>query len=156
MAVTPNLSQLQSVGDFSMVLQHPLVGGGAAISLVGFKVEGNVIDSDQIMDNSKVVPLIGGLNVIITNRVIAGSLRFPAVRGNGDPLSGDIVAISHFLQQLGDNVGGILRVSWGQNGVTKSITFFNVCVKRCKPVNIMGNDVGEYGVEWTYGSYVES
>lgn len=152
----PNLSQLQSVGDFSMVLQHPLIAGGAAISLVGFKIEGNVIDSDQIIDNSKVVPLIGGLVVIITNRVLAGSMRFAAVRTSGDMTQGDIVALSHYLQNIGDNIGGTLRVSWGQNGQNKSITFSGVCVKRCKAVNIMGNDVAEYGVEWTFGTYIES
>lgn len=152
----PNISQLQSVGDFAMVLLHPLVSGGAAVSLVGFKVEGDVIDSDQIIDNSKVVPLIGGLNAIIVNRIVAGTLRFNAVRTTGDPAQGDIIAICHFLQLAGDNVGGTLRVSWGQNGVTKSITFAPVVVKRCKAVHIMGNDVAEYGVELTYGGYSET
>jgi hypothetical protein len=153
MPVTPNMSQLQSVGDFSLVLQHPLVAGGAAINLVGFKVEGNVLDSDQIMDNSKVVPLIGGIVVIITNRVKAGRLMFASVQTTGDPLQGDVVAVSQFLQNIGDNVGGTLRASWGQNGNTLSRTFTTACVKRVKPIIIMGNDVGEYAVEWTFGNY---
>jgi hypothetical protein len=156
MPANPSLSQLQSVGDFSVVLLHPLVGAGAAISLVGFKVEGDVVDSDQVIDNAKVVPLIGGIVVMITNTIKAGVLRFTAVRSSGDPLLGDIIAISHLLQDIGDNVGGIVRFSWGQNGKIRSVTCTTVTVKRCKAIHIQGNDVADYGVEWAFGSFTET
>lgn len=149
----PNLSQVQSVGDFSAVLNHPLVGGGASISLVGFKLDGTIIEGDQDIDNAKVIPLVGGIVQIITNAVRAGVLRWTAIHNSGDPLKGDIVAISQFLQGLGDNVGGTLRVSWGQNGVTIAKTFFPCVVKRCKPIAIAGNDLPDYAVEWAYGSF---
>jgi hypothetical protein len=149
----PGLSQMQSVGDFSLVLTHPLVNGGASVSLVGFKVESSIVDTDQQVDNSKVVPLVGGIVAIITNTIKAGTLRFAAVRTSGDPTQGDIVAVSQLLQSIGDNVGGTLRASWGQNGAIKAVAFTNVTVKRCKPLHIMGNDVAEYDVQWSYGNW---
>ena len=152
----PAISQLQSVGDFSLVLTHPLVNAGASVSLVGFKVEGSIIDSDQEMDNAKVVPLIGQIVAIITNTIRAGTLRFSAVRTTGDPAKGDIVAVSQLLQSIGDNVGGVLRASWGQNAGIRSVVFSTVTVKRCKPIHIMGNDVAEYDVQWVYGDWVAS
>ena len=152
----PAISQLQSVGDFSLVLTHPLVNAGASVSLVGFKVEGSIIDSDQEMDNAKVVPLIGQIVAIITNTIRAGTLRFSAVRTTGDPAKGDIVAVSQLLQSIGDNVGGVLRASWGQNAGIRSVVFSTVTVKRCKPIHITGNDVAEYDVQWVYGDWVAS
>jgi hypothetical protein len=149
----PAISQLMSVGDFALTYTHPLVNGGASVGLVGFKVNGSIIDSDQEMDNAKVVPLIGQIVDIITNVVRAGTLRFNAVRTTGDPTLGDIVAISQLLQTIGDNVGGTLRASWGQNGVIKAVSFTAVTVKRCKPIHIMGNDVAEYDVQWVYGDW---
>lgn len=149
----PAISQLQSVGDFSLVLTHPLVNGGASVSLVGFKVEGDVIDSDQVIDNAKVVPLIGQIVAIITNTIKAGRLRFSAVRTTGDPALGDIVAVSQLLQSIGDNIGGVLRASWGQNGAIKAVVFTTVTVARCKPIHIQGNDIAEYDVQWVYGDW---
>jgi uncharacterized protein YunC (DUF1805 family) len=148
-----NQSQVQSVGDFSAVFTHPLIAGGAAVSLVGFKVEGSIVDSDQLIDNSKVVALIGGLSVIITNNIKSGTLRWTGVRTSGDPAQGDLVAISQYLQDVGDNVGGNLRVSWGQNGVTKYVNFTPITVKRVKALVLAGNDVPDYAIEWEYGSF---
>jgi hypothetical protein len=149
----PSISQMQSVGDFSLVLTHPLVNAGKSVSLVGFKVESSIIDSDQAMDNAKVVPLIGQIVAIITNTIRAGTLRFTAVRTTGDPTQGDIVAVSQLLQTLGDNIGGTLRASWGQNGAIKAVAFTAVTVKRCKPIHIMGNDIADYDVQWVYGDW---
>ena len=148
------LSQMPSVGDFSLALTHALINAGASISLVGFKVEASIIDADQQVDNSKVVPLVGQVVVIITNTIRAGTLRFSAVRTTGDPSLGDVVAVSQFLQSVGDNIGGTLRCSWSQNGKIQSVTFMNVTVKRCKAIHIMGNDVAEYDVQWSYGDWV--
>jgi hypothetical protein len=149
----PALSQLQSVGDFSLVLTHPLVNGGTTISLIGFKVQGDVVDTDQEMDNAKVVPLIGQIVAIITNTIRAGTLRFSAVRTSGSAALGDIVAISQLLQTIGDNIGGTLRASWSQNGAIQAVTMTTCTVKRCKPLHIQGNDIAEYDVQWVYGDW---
>ena len=149
----PSISQLQSEGDFSLVLTHPLVNGGASVSLVGFKVQGDVVDTDQEMDNAKVVPLIGQIVAVITNTIRAGTLRFAAVRTTGNPALGDIVAVSQLLQTIGDNIGGTMRASWGQNGKIQAVTLTTVTVKRCKPLHIQGNDIAEYDVQWVYGDW---
>jgi hypothetical protein len=153
MAVNPNQSQVQSVGDFSAVFSHPLLAAGAAVSLVGFKLEGAILDGEQSIDNAKVVPLIGGVVVILTNTVLSGILTWTCVETTGDPLQGDVVAISRFLQNLGDNIGGTLRVSWGQNGEIRARTFTNCVVQRVKSIAIAGNDVPDVGVKWVYGRY---
>jgi len=144
---------IQSVGDFSAVFTHPNVLAGAQIGLIGFKVEGQIVDGSQVLDNSKIVPLIGGNTITITNTVRSGTLTWTCVPTSGDAAKGDIVAISQMLQQLGDNVGGILRFSYGMNGSQRSVTFIGVTVKRCKPLSLQGNDVPDYAVEWNYADF---
>jgi hypothetical protein len=153
MPVNPNQSQVQSVGDFSAVFQHPLLAANAAVSLVGFKLEGAILDGEQSIDNAKIVPLIGGIVVILTNTVLSGTLTWTTVGTTDDPLQGDVVAISRFLQSLGDNIGGILRVSWGQNGATRVRTFYQCVVARAKSIALAGNDVPDQGVKWVYARY---
>ena len=67
----PFISQMISAGDLSFALTHPLINGGTSVSLVGFKIEGTPVDSDQEMDNAKVVPLVGGVADVYTNTVRA-------------------------------------------------------------------------------------
>jgi hypothetical protein len=153
MPVNPNVSQVQSVGDFSAVFSHPLLLGGASIGLVGFKLEGAVVDGEQSIDNAKVIPLIGGVVVILVNTVLSGVLTWTCVETTGDPAQGDVVAISRYLQAIGDNVGGTLRVSWGQNAKTRARTFTNCVVQRVKSIAIAGNDVPDVGVRWLYGGF---
>ena len=116
----------------------------------GFKVDDDVVDSDQLMDNSKVIALIGGITVTITNNVTAGMLRFNAASITNDPLTGDIVAwCRSSCTALGDNVGGLWRISFTQNGVIRSMTFFTVTVRRCPPLKLKGNDLAIYPTQRT-------
>lgn len=149
----PALSQMQSVGDFTLVYTHPLLNSGNPIGWVGFKVDASIVSAEQEMDNAKVVALIGGIVVVITNTVRAGRLRFAAVRTSGDLTKGDIVAACQALQQSGDNVGGTLRAAWGQNGQIVAYTFSGVTVARCQPLHIMGNDVADYDVQLVYSDW---
>jgi hypothetical protein len=153
---TQDKSQVQSVGDFSAVFTHPLVSAGAAISLVGFKLEGAIIDGEQSIDNAKVVPLLGGIVVILTNTVMSGILTWTCVETTGVVTDGDIVAISRYLQSIGDNIGGTLRVSWGCNGTTRVRNFTHVVVQRVKSIVVAGNDIPDYAVKWTYGGYTDT
>lgn len=149
---------VQSVGasDLSLVLSHPVLenaGYPASLSLTGFKLEGQFLGTDQIMDNAKVVPLLNGDSITITNTNRAGVIRFTCTRAAGSIVKGDIVAIANTLQELGDNVGGTLVVSFGFNGATFKVTFFAVCVKRAPPLVMAGNDVPDYAVELTYADF---
>jgi hypothetical protein len=149
----PFISQMISAGDLSFAFTHQLVNGGQSVSLVGFKIEGDPVDSDQEMDNAKVVPLIGGTADVYTNTVRAGTLRFAGTRTTNQIAYGDIVAICQYLQKVGDNVGGTLTASWSQNGAIVSVTFIGVAVKRCKPLHIKTMDAAEYDVQFVYIDY---
>jgi hypothetical protein len=149
----PFISQFVSAGDLSFALTHPLVNGGNSVSLVGFKIEGDPVDSDQEMDNAKVVPLVGGVSDVFTNTVRAGTLRFAGTRTTNNIAYGDIVAICQYLQHIGDNEGGTLRASWSQNGGIVSVQFTGVTVKRCKPLHIKTMDAGEYDIQLVYIDY---
>lgn len=149
-------NSVQSVGDFTAVLQHPNVLGGAAIPLTGFKLEGTMIDGSQLLDNSKIIALVNGDTVTLTNTVKAGTITWTCIPSTFDEAGGDIVAISQLLQTVGDNVGGTLRVSFGLNGATFAITFTGVTMKRVPPLKLAGNDIPDYAVEWNYGDYEKS
>ena len=115
---------VQTVGNFNAAFSHPLVLAGAAVNLKGFKLEDVFIHTDQLMDNSKMIPLVDGGTVTITNSVLAGRLTINALRvsnpqsggfsgQNFTDLSGDFILIANFLQALGDYVGGTLTLTWG-------------------------------------------
>ena len=162
-------NMVQTVGNFIASFSHPLVAAGAAISLKGFKLEDVFVHTDQLMDNSKLIPLVDGGTVTITNAMLAGRVTINALRV-GNPasggfigtsfsdLSGDLVLIANFLQALGDNTGGTLTLSWGigitGQQATAKITFSAVTVARCPPAIIAGNDLPVYPVVLNYASYL--
>lgn len=145
---------VQSVGDLSFALIHPLVNGGASTTLTGFKMEGDILNSAQLMENAKVVPLIGGNSVTITNNNRSGKITFSCIKHTDDPMKGDITAIANELLKIGDNSGGTLRCSFGMNGKNFSRTFLAVCLCTAPPLKIAGNDLPDYGIEFTYADYM--
>lgn len=144
---------VQSVGDFQASYIHPMVQGGVPLQLTGFKMEGEIINTAQLMDNSKVVPLLNGDSITITNSNRSGTITFSACKLTGDIAKGDVTAIGSYLQSVGDSVGGTLRISFGLNGATFSITFLAVTIKTCPPLKLSGNDVPDYSVEWNYADF---
>ena len=160
---------VQTVGNFNAAFSHPLVLAGAAINLKGFKLEDVFVHTDQLMDNSKMIPLVDGGTVTITNSVLAGRITINALRvGNPQSggfsgqtfsdLSGDFILIANFLQALGDNVGGTLTLSWGVSvsgkPFTANVSFSTVIVARCPPAIIAGNDLSVYPIVLNYASYM--
>ena len=160
---------VQTVGNFNAAFSHPLVLAGAAVNLKGFKLEDVFIHTDQLMDNSKMIPLVDGGTVTITNSVLAGRLTINALRvgnpqsggfsgQNFTDLSGDFILIANFLQALGDNVGGTLTLSWGVgisgSQSTEKISFSTATVARCPPVIIAGNDLPVNPIVLNYASYM--
>lgn len=144
---------VQSVGDFTISFVHPLVAGGANITFTGFKLEGNIIDADQMLDNSKVVLLIDGA-ISITNSARAGTIKLTCVKTSDDPNKGDVTAIANILSSAGDSQGGTMRVSFGLNGVPIARSFIGATLKRCKPLVVDGNDVPDYGIEFNYQDWL--
>jgi len=149
---------VQSVGnsDLSIILSHPVLaaaGYPADIALTGFKLEGQFLNTEQLLDNSKVVPLLSGDTISITNTNRSGSITFSCTRASGTLANGDIVAVANKLQELGDNSGGTLTVSYGFNGKVFKVTFFSVTVRSAPPLLMAGNDVPDYSVRFNYGDY---
>ena len=161
-------NMVQTVGNFVASFTHPLILSGAAVTLKGFKLEDVFVHSDQLLDNSKMIPLVDGGTVTITNAVLAGRLTINAMRV-GNPASGgysgtsftdtsgDLILIANFLQALGDNVGGTLTLSWGigisGQQATSKISFNTVTIARCPPAIIAGNDLPVYPVVMNYASF---
>lgn len=149
---------VQSVGnsDLSIILSHPVLaaaGYPADIALTGFKLESQFLNTEQLLDNSKVVPLLSGDTISITNTNRSGTITFNCTRASGTLVNGDIVAVANKLQELGDNAGGTLTVSYGFNGAVFKVTFFSVTVRNAPPLLMAGNDVPDYSVKFNYGDY---
>ena len=137
-----------AAGQVTVTLIHPLWNGGAPTSIEGFKLEAQMIQAQQAMDSSKIIPLANGNTVTITNNNGAGTVTFNVVK---TATAGDMVTIASALKKMGDSQGGILKITQQVNGRTESTTFYACTVKSCPPLNIQGNDVPEYQVVWNYG-----
>jgi hypothetical protein len=152
----PGLNVVQTVGDFTLTLIHPLIGAGAAITLQGFLMDQEFLTTQQILDNVKRKVLVGGGTVALTNNVKAGELTLNCVQvsSTGNPLDGDVPLIASILQDLADSQGGLLRAVFGFNGGNQAINFLSVLLKSSPPLKLAGNDVPVYPTVFSYGSYV--
>ena len=65
-----------AAGQFAVTLTHPLWNGGTPTTIGGFKLEGQMVQDQQLMDNSKVIALANGNTITITNNNKSGSLTF--------------------------------------------------------------------------------
>lgn len=140
-----------AAGQFTVTLIHPLWNDGTPTTIGGFKLEGQMVQDQQAMDNSKVIALANGNTITITNSNKSGSLTFNVTATAGDD---DMVRIAKFLRSVGDSVGGTIRITQEINGVTDGDTY-NACTVRSVPNRIIqGNDASDYPVVWNYGEYV--
>lgn len=162
---------IQAVGNFSAKYSSPVLAtlvtqdssytgitaanGVGSIYLTGFKLESMIVQASQQIDNSKVVPLVNGDSITLTNICKAGTLSFNASRTSAGINGGDCVAIFDYVRSQGD-VGGTLELSWLMNGSTHKMIFTGVCIKNIPPLALAGNDVPDYNVQLTYSSYTDS
>lgn len=141
-----------AAGQFTATLIHPLWNDGTPTTIDGFRMEGQMVQTQQAMDSSKVICLANGNTISITNNNGAGTLSFNVVK---TATAGDMVKIANFLRRAGDSVGGIIRITQEINGTTEAVTFEACTVKSCPPLNIQGNDAADYQVVWNYGNSSE-
>lgn len=159
---------IQAVGNFSAkytseVLrtlrdadsQYSGIDENGSIFLVGFKLESVIVSAAQQIDNAKVIPLVNGDSITLTNICKAGTLSFNASRTAGGLNDGDCVSVLDYVRSQGD-VGGRLELSWLMNGATHKMIFSGVCVKNIPPLTLAGNDVPDYNVQLTYSNYTDS
>lgn len=140
-----------AAGQFTVTLIHPLWNGGVPTSIEGFKLEGQMVQAQQSMDNSKVIALANGNTITITNNNGAGSLTFNVTTTK---TKGDMISIANFLKTVGDSIGGTIRITQEVNGITQGTNFISCTVKSCPPLVIQGNDAPDYQVVWNYGEVV--
>lgn len=140
-----------AAGQPTCTLIHPLYNAGVPTTIEGFKLEGQMVNAQQAMGNSKIVPLANGNTVTITNNNGAGKLTFNVVRTGG---KGDMVKIANYLKSIGDSIGGAIRITQEINGRTEGMTFAPATVETCPPLNIQGNDAAENQVVWNYGAVI--
>lgn len=152
-----SLSSLAANDEYKKGVTAAAIGTSAAgsVYLTGFKLESMIVSAEQQIDNAKLVPLVNGDSITLTNLCKAGVLSFNAARTAAGIVGGDCIAIFDFVRTQGDD-GGILEISWRMNGKNRKIIFSGVCVQRCPPLAIAGNDVADYNITLTYASYSDS
>lgn len=162
---------IQAVGNFSAKYTSPVlktlqekdsqyagnnkIDTNGSIYLVGFKLESVIVSASQQIDNSKVIPLVNGDSITLTNICKAGTLSFNASRTAGGLADGDCVSVFDYVRSQGD-VGGTLELSWLMNGAVHKMIFSGVCIKNVPPLTLAGNDVPDYNVQLTYSNYTDS
>lgn len=140
-----------AAGQFTVTLTHPLINDGTPTTIGGFKLEGQMVQDQQAMDNSKVIALANGNTITITNNNVSGSLTFSVTATNDE---GDMVRIAKILKRAGDSIGGTIRITQEVNGATDGDTYYACTVKSCPNRIIQGNDAPDYQVVWNYGEYI--
>lgn len=140
-----------AAGQFTVTLTHPLWNDGNPVTIGGFKLEGQMVQDQQALDNSKIVVLANGNTITITNSNKSGTLTFNVTATNSND---DMVKIAKYLKSVGDSVGGTIRITQEINGTTDGDTYSPCTVKNCPNRIIQGNDAADYAVVWNYGEYV--
>ena len=159
---------VECVGRVSFLFQHPILDALAdanaskygaiknGVYLTGFKLEDVLIRTEGMIANAKLVPLLNGDTMTLTNANKSGVMTIACTRTAAGIEGGDLVAIADFIRSQGDSNGGNLTVKWTRNGADKQITFKAVCVQDCPPLQYAGNDLPSYGVKLTYATYSDA
>lgn len=144
---------VQAVGDVTITYQHPSINGNNPITLKGFKLQQQFLDAEQAVDNSVIIPILGGGSIQLTNTNLSGTITFNCTRVDSADNSGDIVNVAQQQQQLADSIGATITVTFGFNGAVFNIEFIKCTVKRCPPIKLAGNDAPDYSVQFNYGRW---
>lgn len=159
---------VECVGRVSFLLKHPILEAlakakpdkygalSSGVYLTGFKLESVLISSDQQIQNAKLIPLLNGDTMTLTNSHKAGTLTIACTRTAAGITGGDLIAVGDFIRSQGDSDGGTLEVAWTRNGEDKKLTFVKVCFAQCPPLHYAGNDLPDMDVKLTYATYRDS
>jgi hypothetical protein len=149
-------NSVQSVGNSTYTFTHPLVNGGQPVNIVGIKLDAEYLSAKQQVDTSKVTLLVDGSAITLTNVARAGMVTISAADTGGTVADGNMVAIARELQQIGDSLGGQLRVATTINGIVNAITLLFMTLKTFDLIKLAGNDIPTYPVEWNYQDWTFS
>lgn len=135
------------------------VAAKTEITLTGFKLNAQFLDTSQALQNSVLIPLLNGGSIQLTNGNKAGSITFTVIRmGSSIDTTtkvGDITAIADAQRAVagGDSIGATIIIKWEFNNKTYSIGFYNCTVVECPPLKIAGNDAPDYSVTFNYSHW---
>ena len=154
---------VECVGRIKFLFKHPLLDAlssksgyealNGGVYLTGFKLEDVAIRTAGMIANAKLIPMLNGDTMTLTNSNKSGIMSIACTRTAAGILGGDLVAVADFIRSQGDSSGGTLEVSWERNGEQKQIEFKKVCVQDCPPMQYAGNDLPSYDVKLTYATY---
>lgn len=138
-----------TIGDKTII-------ANAAVTLTGFKLNDQFVDTSQTLQNSVIIPLLNGGSIQLTNANKAGSITFSVIRigANIDENNVcDISAIADAQRATGDSVGATITVAWEFNGLAYSIKFSKCTVVDAPPLKLAGNDAPSYNVVFNYATW---
>ena len=156
---------VQATGESTISYTYPkdlLIGtdtlkAKTAVTLTGFKLNSQFVDTAQALQNSVLIPLLNGGSIQLTNANKAGSITFSVIRvgANLDSANNkcDITAIADAQRNMGDSVGATLTVTWNFDGKTYSIKFEKCTVVDTPPLKLAGNDAPDYSVTFNYATW---
>ena len=156
-------SSIQSVVNTTVTIIHPGLNAGAATLIAGIKLEGEFISTEQLVDNSKRVPMIDGSTVAMVNGVTAGimTMNMNRISPNTSAAATDLIMAATQIQKSGMNtVGAQITVTYQISGSMTGSTpsketwqFIGCVLQRVPPLKLSGNDVPTYTIIWSYDDY---
>lgn len=147
MAASTAIHTVISAGQFTVTLTHSLYNDGKPTTIGGFKLEGQMVQEQQVVESSKIVPLANGGTITITNNNDSGTLTFAVTKQTGLQ---DMVKAALALRRAGDSVGGTIAITQEINGKSETETYYKATVKSVPKQLIQGNDAPDYQVVWNY------
>jgi hypothetical protein len=172
---------VQNVGDIKIYFAHAKLfnggSGGQKMLLGGFRLQGEIMSLQQLVDNSVLVPLLGGGSVQLTNSNQSGQITFNSIRTsmlmggfpaaidiNGVPTElgkvgeydpdglYDMVSVADYLRSIngGDSTGGTFKIESTFNGSTFVIYLKKATLVRSPPFLASGNDAPNYQTIFNY------
>ena len=156
---------VQATGESTITYSYPKslkigttdLKANTAVTLTGFKLNDQFIDTAQALQNSVLIPLLNGGSIQLTNANKAGSITFNVIRIganlNTDTNVCDITAIADAQRSSGDSVGATITVAWQFNGLSYSIKFEKCTVVDTPPLKLAGNDAPSYSVTFNYATW---
>ena len=154
-----NNSTVQSVQSFSGKYKHPLIAGGATLSLQGFFLEEEFFTTDQQIENSKIKLLVGGGGIGITNAVRSGTVTlksFPTGLENkldSTSIYGNIVALAMLQRDSNDSTGSEITIQINQGTAIYEYVFFQCMVNKVPTLKVAGNDVPTYETSFRFTDF---
>ena len=163
--------------DVQVLYSHPKLFGGKEVNITGFKLGSNIVDTSQAIDNSIIIPLVGGGTIQLINGNEAGTISFSSLRLEGKDIppasvtnadgsvayglnatdvptgyAFDVVRLARAQRgniALGA-IGATIKIVSSFNGKMDTFAFNNATVKQCPPLKFSGNDIPDYSVQFNY------